>query len=61
MQNLVELLDTNFELEKYSKVLKNDIENLEQIKTNNWDDLISKISNFKFGTWPTDKKVTFKL
>ena len=61
LQNLVELLDTNFELEKYSKVLKNDIENLEQIKTNNWDDLISKISNFKFGTWPTDKKVTSNI
>ena len=61
LQNLVELLDTNFELEKYSKVLKNDIENLEQIKTNNWDDLISKISNFKFGTWPTDKKITSNI
>ena len=61
LQNLVELLDTNFELEKYSKVLKNDIENLEQIKTNNWDDLISEISNFKFGTWPTDKKVTSNI
>ena len=61
LQNLVELLDTNFELEKYSKVLKNDIENLEQIKTNNWDDLILKISNFKFGTWPTDKKITSNI
>ena len=46
LQNLVELLDTNFELEKYSKVLKNDIENLEQIKKWDWKTISLQYKEF---------------
>ena len=61
LENVVEMLDTNYELEKYSKIVKLDIENLEQLKTNNWDEMIKKLENFKFKTWPTDKKITSNI
>ncbi len=61
LENVVGMIDTNYELEKYSKIVKLDIENLEQLKTNNWDEMIKKLENFKFKTWPTDKKITSNI
>ena len=61
LQNVVELLETNYELEKYSKAIKTDIENLENLKTNTWDEFVFKLVDFKFKTWPTDKKITSNI
>ena len=49
------------ELEKYSKVLQEDINNLQSIKLNNWDEAYESINAVVWTKWPSDKKVTLEL
>ena len=50
------------ELEKFLKIIKIDIANLEEIsKLETWDKLYEAINNLTFDRWPTDKKITNPL
>ena len=47
------------ELDKYSRVIGEDILNLQNIErtTNSWDETFKKIDELKWTTWPSDKKI----
>ena len=49
------------ELQKYADVINNDIEKVNSILNSlTWDELYTNTINFKFETWPTDKKITLE-
>ena len=49
------------ELEKFSKVLEEDINNLKTIKLDNWDMAYNSMNAITWSKWPVDKKVTLDL
>ena len=49
------------ELEKFSRVLEEDINNLKSIKTNSWDEAFESTNSVIWPKWPIDKKVTLDL
>ena len=51
------------ELEKYVLVLLNDIESLEEVlnSLDSWDKAYEVANNFKFKTWPSDRKIVMEL
>ena len=50
------------ELDKYEKVIDEDIEKLEMLKINldSWDKAYEIANNIKFRTWPADKKLLYE-
>lgn len=63
LQNLKRKMERFPELEKYTNVVNEDINNYLYIKENlkDWDKSATIISEFKNKTWPTDKKITNDL
>ncbi len=49
------------ELEKFSLVLQDDINNLQSIKYDNWDLAFDTMNGISWAKWPVDKKVTLEL
>ena len=49
------------ELDKFSGVLQEDINNLKSIKLDNWDIAYESINSVSWTKWPVDKKVTIDL
>lgn len=49
------------ELEKFSRVLQEDINNLTNINLENWDKAYDSINEISWSKWPVDKKVTLEL
>ncbi|MBR3153121.1 MAG: helicase-exonuclease AddAB subunit AddA [Clostridia bacterium] len=56
-------IDKFDELEKYSNVLNLDISGLESILNSitSWDSAYETVYNFKFKTWPTDRKISMDV
>lgn len=50
------------ELDKYEKVIDEDIDKLQMLKINlnSWDKAYEIANNLKFRTWPTDRKLTYE-
>ena len=49
------------ELEKFSRVLQEDINNLSSINLETWDKAYDSINGMTWSKWPVDKKVTLEL
>ncbi len=49
------------ELEKFSMVLQDDINNLKSINLENWDVAFENMNSLRWSKWPVDKKVTIDL
>ena len=56
-------LDKSIELEKFSKVIASDIEQLEEIIKSNfsWDLSFEKCQNVSFAKWPSDRKIVSEI
>ncbi len=56
-------LDKYVELEKYSQVIDGDIDSLSSVLNSmkSWDLAFDAICNFKFKTWPSDKKINMQV
>jgi ATP-dependent helicase/nuclease subunit A len=50
-----------YELEKFSSVLQEDINNLKSINLSNWDIAYENMKSLSWTKWPVDKKVTIDL
>ena len=50
-----------YELEKFSSVLQEDINNLKSINLSNWDIAYENMNSLSWTKWPVDKKVTIDL
>ena len=63
LKNISAKMEMYDELVKFTKAIKEDIYNLEYIKSgiNNWDEVLIKISNLQWQKWPVDKKITLEL
>lgn len=63
LKNISTKMEMYDELVKFTKAIKEDIYNLEYIKSgiNNWDEVLIKISNLQWQKWPVDKKITLEL
>ncbi len=59
LKNVKKDLDSNPELEKFSQVIRLDLENLELIKANldSWDKVYELSQSFSFTKWPVDRKI----
>lgn len=49
------------ELDKYSKVLQEDINNLRNINLENWDKAYQSLNEVVWSKWPVDRKVTLDI
>ncbi len=49
------------EMEKFSRVLQDDINNLNSINLESWDLAYESLNEIKWSKWPVDKKVTLDL
>ena len=49
------------ELDRFSGVLQEDINNLQSIKYDNWDLAFDTMNGISWSKWPVDKKVTLEL
>ena len=49
------------ELEKFSKTLEEDINNLKSVKLDTWENSYNSMNSVNWTKWPTDKKVTIDL
>ncbi len=49
------------ELEKYTNILQEDINNLKSIKYDSWDIAYESLNSLTWNKWPTDKKITLDL
>ena len=49
------------ELEKFSRILGEDVNNLKTIKLDKWDNAYESLNNVVWSKWPIDKKVTLDL
>ena len=49
------------ELDKFSSVIQEDINNLSSINFNSWDSTYESINSITWSKWPVDKKVTLDL
>ena len=58
LKNVKQDLDLNPELEKFSQVIRLDLENLELLKANldSWDKVYELSQRFSFTKWPVDRK-----
>ena len=63
LENISAKMEMYDELAKFTKVIKEDIYNLEYIKggISNWDEALIKINNLQWQKWPVDKKITMDL
>lgn len=63
LQNILKDMKKIDELSKFTKIIQEDIYNLENILryTNSWDNTLTKINNLVWQKWPTDKKITIDL
>ena len=63
LQNILKDMKKIDELSKFTKIIQEDIYNLEDILryTNSWDNTLTKINNLVWQKWPTDKKITIDL
>ena len=63
LQNILKKKKKIDELSKFTKIIQEDIYNLEDILryTNSWDNTLTKINNLVWQKWPTDKKITIDL
>lgn len=59
LKNVKQDLDLNPELEKFSQVIRLDLENLELLKANldSWDKVYELSQRFSFTKWPLDRKI----
>ena len=59
LKNVKKDLDSNPELEKFSQVIRLDLENLELLKANldSWDKVYELSQSFSFTKWPVDRKI----
>ena len=59
LESIKKDLDRIIELQKYANVIKQDIENLEELKANldSWDKAFLLANDLKWETWPRDNKV----
>ena len=59
LKNVKQDLDLNPELEKFSQVIRLDLENLELLKANldSWDKVYELSQRFSFTKWPVDRKI----
>ena len=59
LKNVKQDLDSNPELEKFSQVIRLDLENLELLKANldSWDKVYELSQSFSFTKWPVDRKI----
>ena len=59
LKNVKKDLDSNPELEKFSQVIRLDLENLELLKSNldSWDKVYELSQSFSFTKWPVDRKI----
>ena len=59
LKNVKQDLDSNPELEKFSQVIRLDLENLELLKANldSWDKVYELSQRFSFTKWPVDRKI----
>ena len=59
LKNVKQDLDSNPELEKFSQVIRLDLENLELLKANldSWDKVYELSQRFSFIKWPVDRKI----
>lgn len=58
LKNVKEILDQNYELDKFSQAIRKDIERLtEMLDLNNWEELYKEVNNFSFSKWPIDRKI----
>ena len=63
LQNILKDMKKIDELSKFTKIIQEDIYNLEDILryTNSWDNTLTKMNNLVWQKWPTDKKITIDL
>ncbi len=63
LKNILKDLKKFDELNKFTRIIQEDIYNLEDILkyTNSWDNTLIKINNLVWQKWPIDKKVTVDL
>ena len=58
LKKVKELLDTNYELDKYSMTIQIDINQLSQIlDLDKWDEVYERVNQFSFTRWPSDRKI----
>lgn len=59
LKNVKQDLDSNPELEKFSQVIRLDLENLQLLKVNldSWDKVYELNQRFSFTKWPVDRKI----
>ena len=59
LKNVKQDLDSNPELEKFSQVIRLDLENLKLLKANldSWDKVYELSQRFSFTKWPVDRKI----
>ena len=61
LENILKGLERFEELDKFSRVIKNDINIMDLIlKATKWDELYSIVNENTFEKWPVDKKVTLE-
>ena len=61
LENILKGLEKFEELDKFSRVIRNDINIMELIlKATRWDELYSIVNENTFEKWPVDKKVTLE-
>lgn len=62
LKNVKEILDQNYELDKFSQAIRKDIETLaEMLDLNNWEELYERVNNFSFSKWPIDRKIVSNI
>ena len=62
LKNVKELLDQNYELEKFSQAIRKDIETLTQLlDVDKWEELYERVNGFSFSKWPIDRKIVSNI
>ena len=61
LENIKGELQKYSELDKFSKVIQEDINNLNSIKIDTWDNTFESFNSITWPTWPRDKKVTLDI
>lgn len=58
LKSIKEILDQNYELDKFSQAIRQDIERLTEIlDLDKWDDVYNSANCFNFTKWPVDRKI----
>lgn len=61
LENIKKETQKFYELEKFSKVLEEDINNLKAIRFESWNIAYQNMNSITWNKWPVDKKVTFDI